>query len=114
MTTPSGASPDDDYWRRPDPTATGTPGAATGGPPGPGTGPGGYAGPPATTPPPPGWRPPVHVQGTPPRRLPPQDMAALDADEQQAQRVTWVLGAVAGVVLLGLLCLLCSRAFLRG
>ncbi|SCG42887.1 hypothetical protein GA0074704_1335 [Micromonospora siamensis] len=41
-------------------------------------------------------------------------MAALDADEQRAQRFTWGMGAVAGVVLLLLLCLLCSRAFLRG
>src|SRR5207237_419145 len=44
---------------------------------------GAYSGPPPTTPPPPGWRPPVHVQVPPPRRLPPQDMAAMDQAEQQ-------------------------------
>ncbi|WP_091602567.1 hypothetical protein [Micromonospora mirobrigensis] len=127
MTTPSGASPDDDYWRRPDPAGPpdspasgrqrspgdGTSGEDAGGVPG-GPAAAGYTGPPPTSPPPPGWRPPVHIQGTPPRRLPPQDMAALDADEQRAQRVTWGMGAVTGVVLLVLLCLLCSRAFLRG
>ncbi|SCL26931.1 hypothetical protein GA0070616_3402 [Micromonospora nigra] len=51
----------------------------------------------------------MHVQVPPPRRLPAQDMDALDADEQRAQRLTWSVGAVAGVVLLGLLCLLCTR-----
>ncbi|MFF5174260.1 hypothetical protein ACFY3U_16695 [Micromonospora sp. NPDC000089] len=73
-----------------------------------GTG-GGYAGPPPTTPPPAGWRTPVHLQPAPPRTLPPQDMTALDAAEQRAQRLTWTVGAVAGAVLLGLFCLLCSR-----
>lgn len=34
----------------------------------------------------------------------------MDAAEQQAQRLTHVVGAVAGTVLLILLCLLCSRA----
>lgn len=32
---------------------------------------------------------PVHLQANPPRQLPPQDMISLDAQEQQAQRVTW-------------------------
>nr|WP_091254277.1 hypothetical protein [Micromonospora matsumotoense] len=72
--------------------------------------PGGYAGPPPTTPPPPGWRPPVHLEATPARTLPAQDMEAMDAAEQRAQRVTWSVGAVIGIVLLLLLCLLCSRA----
>ncbi|MFC0029083.1 hypothetical protein ACFFMM_06045 [Micromonospora chaiyaphumensis] len=71
--------------------------------------PAGYAGPPPTVPPPPGWRPPVHVQPTPPRRLPPQDMAAMDQAEGQAQRLTYGIGAVVGVVLVLLTCLLCSR-----
>ncbi|MEH0984617.1 hypothetical protein [Micromonospora sp. CPCC 205556] len=71
---------------------------------------GGYAGPPPTTPPPAGWRPPVHLQAAPPRALAPQDMEAMDAAEQRAQRLTYVIGAAAGVVLLLLLCLLCSRA----
>lgn len=70
---------------------------------------GGYAGPPANVPPPPGWRPPLYVQPAPPRRLPPQDMAAMDHAEQQAQRVTYGLGGLAAVVLVVLVCLLCSR-----
>ncbi|MFJ1538074.1 hypothetical protein ACIODS_05975 [Micromonospora chalcea] len=70
---------------------------------------GGYAGPPPSTPPPPGWRPPVHVQPAPPRRLPPQDMAAMDQAEQRAQRLTYGVGAVVAVVLVLLTCLLCSR-----
>ncbi|MGW5671467.1 hypothetical protein, partial [Micromonospora sp. NPDC003776] len=71
--------------------------------------PAGYTGPPPTNPPPPGWRPPVYVQAPPPRRLPGQDMAAMDRAEQQAQRVTYGFGAVAAVVLVLLMCLLCSR-----
>ncbi|SCG43877.1 hypothetical protein GA0070613_1150 [Micromonospora inositola] len=126
VTTPSGASPGDEFWRRPpdqpptdgtsQPTA-GQVGAGAGGPmagPGPGAagagaGPGGYTGPPPTVPPPPGWRPPVHVQVPPPRQLPPQDMAGMDSAEQQAQRLTYGVGVVAAVVLVLLVCLLCSR-----
>ncbi|MEV4479473.1 hypothetical protein [Micromonospora coxensis] len=52
----------------------------------------------------------MHLQANPPRSLPPQDMEAMDTAEQQAQRLTYVVGAVAGAVLLILLCLLCSRA----
>ncbi|SCE83133.1 hypothetical protein [Micromonospora terminaliae] len=51
----------------------------------------------------------MHVQPTPPRRLPPQDMAAMDQAEGQAQRLTYGIGAVVGVVLVLLTCLLCSR-----
>ncbi|SCG80601.1 hypothetical protein GA0070609_6533 [Micromonospora echinaurantiaca] len=36
-------------------------------------------------------------------------MVGLDAAEQRAQRVTWGVGVVAGVVLVVLCCLLCSR-----
>ncbi|SCL49137.1 hypothetical protein GA0070617_1090 [Micromonospora yangpuensis] len=39
-------------------------------------------------------------------------MAGLDNAEQRAQRVTYGVGAVAGVVLLVLLCLFCSRLLL--
>ncbi|MEV0002574.1 hypothetical protein AB0H28_09845 [Micromonospora sp. NPDC050980] len=102
-------------WARPDPavaaggwTATGGEWPAPTGPSG-GPAPGGYAGPPVSTPPPPGWRPPVHVQVPPPRRLPPQDMVAMDHSEQRAQQLTYGIGAVVGVVLLLLTCLLCSR-----
>ncbi|WP_438941325.1 hypothetical protein [Micromonospora craterilacus] len=52
----------------------------------------------------------MHLRPAPPRRLPPQDMVALDAQEQRAQRVTWSVGAVAAAVLLVLVCLLCTRA----
>ncbi|MFC3504219.1 hypothetical protein ACFOOK_25080 [Micromonospora krabiensis] len=120
MTTPSGGSSPDDYWRRPPSDAEGQPaqadeattrppgGLSPSGPSGSGTS-GGYAGPPPSVPPPAGWRPPLHVQPAPPRQLPTQDMAALDAAEQRAQRVTYGFGAVAGVVLVALVCLLCSR-----
>ncbi|NJP32840.1 hypothetical protein [Micromonospora thermarum] len=107
MTTP-GSSPDD-YWRRPGPSADGPPPDQTGTAPQQPAPAGGYAGPPPTTPPPSGWRPPLHVQPPPPRQLPRQDMAELDLAEQRAQRVTWTVGAVAGVLLLVLMCLLCSR-----
>ncbi|WP_200215328.1 hypothetical protein [Micromonospora coerulea] len=123
MTTPSGASPEDDYWRRPpdqsppDGTVQPAEGPGAGGPasgadvggPGAGARQSGYSGPPPTTPPPPGWRPPIHVQVPPPRQLPPQDMAGLDQGEQRAQRLTYGFGAVAAVVLVLLTCLLCSR-----
>ncbi|MBM0234922.1 hypothetical protein JNW91_25810 [Micromonospora sp. STR1_7] len=105
--TPSGGSTPDDYWRRPatgDGDATDQPSA--GRRPAPTSG---YAGPPPSTPPPAGWRPPVHLEATPPRRLPAQDMAGLDAAEQRSQRVTYGFGAAAGVVLVMVVCLLCSR-----
>ncbi|SCF37768.1 hypothetical protein GA0074695_6305 [Micromonospora viridifaciens] len=54
----------------------------------------------------------MHVQPAPPRQLPPQDMTAMDQAEQQAQRLTYGIGAVAGVVLVILMCLLCSRVIL--
>ncbi|MEO3771458.1 hypothetical protein [Micromonospora sp. B9E7] len=107
MTTPSGGSTPDDYWRRPgsgaDAVANQPPTAPTSRPES------GYAGPPPSVPPPTDWRPPVHLRPAPPRRLPPQDMAGLDAAEQRSQRVTYGFGAAAGVVLVFLVCLLCSR-----
>jgi hypothetical protein len=36
-------------------------------------------------------------------------MAELDATEQRAQRLTYGVGTVAGVVLVVLVCVLCSR-----
>ncbi|MFG3703656.1 hypothetical protein ACGF7U_02815 [Micromonospora sp. NPDC047670] len=108
MTTPTSGSAPDEYWRRPDtaPEQSTAPAAPTPGRPAPA---GRYTGPPAATPPPAGWRPPVHLRPPPPRRLPPQDMAGLDAAEQRAQRLTYGVGAVAGAVLLVLVCVLCSR-----
>ncbi|WBB65131.1 hypothetical protein [Micromonospora sp. WMMD812] len=108
MTNPTGGSSPDDYWRRPPAGSEGLPdqsAAPTGG----SGAAGGYTGPPPSTPPPAGWRPPVHLRPAPPRSLPPQDMAALDAAEQRAQRVTYGFGALAGVVLVILVCVLCSR-----
>jgi hypothetical protein len=105
VTTPSGGSTPDDYWRRPGTGGDGAPDQAAAAP-APASG---YAGPPPSVPPPAGWRPPVHLEPAPPRRLPPQDMAGLDAAEQRAQRVTYGFGAAVGVVLVVLVCLLCSR-----
>ncbi|MEU8296536.1 hypothetical protein AB0C04_04525 [Micromonospora sp. NPDC048909] len=112
MTTPTGGSSPDDYWRRPPAGGEGPADQPTAPPAGGSGPPGGYTGPPPSTPPPAGWRPPVHLEPAPPRRLPPQDMAALDVAEQRAQRVTYSFGALAGVVLLVLVCLLCSRIIL--
>lgn len=36
-------------------------------------------------------------------------MVELDTDEQRAQRITYMVGSVAGAVLLILLCLFCTR-----
>lgn len=102
VTTPNGDP--DAYWKRPPET----PDQPTGAAPAPGGVPE-YGGPPPTAPPPPGWRPPLEVQPAPPRALPPQDHTELDTAEQSARTVTYVVGGVAGVVLLVVVCALCSR-----
>jgi hypothetical protein len=51
----------------------------------------------------------VEYEPPPPRQLPPQDHAELDAAEQNAHKVTLSVGAVVGVVLLIVICVLCSR-----
>ncbi|NUT33159.1 MAG: hypothetical protein HOV79_08805 [Hamadaea sp.] len=58
-----------------------------------------YAGPPTTTPPEPGWHPDLIETPPPPRRLPAQDHAAIDADERAARRFTLMIGTVAAVTL---------------
>jgi hypothetical protein len=68
-----------------------------------------YTGPPRTSPPPPDWRPRVLIQTPPPRELPPQDHAAMDAEEKEARTVTLGVGMVAGAVLLVVLFVLCGR-----
>jgi hypothetical protein len=73
-------------------------------------GPDGYVPPPRMTPPPSGWRPLHFVEPAPPRVLPVQDHAALDAAEEQAQALTRTFGLVASVVILALMVLLCGRA----
>lgn len=65
-----------------------------------------YTGPPPSTPPPPGWRPPVVIRPAPPRQLPPEDHAGLDAAERAARRFTWALAAAAGAVALVVACVL--------
>ncbi|THV32018.1 hypothetical protein [Glycomyces paridis] len=50
-----------------------------------------YEGPPVNVPPPPGWRVESVALTGEPRRLPPQDHAAINADEQRARLVThWI------------------------
>jgi hypothetical protein len=97
--------PEDEHWRRPanpvpdrERPPDGTPWRPE------------YAGPPPSAPPPPGWRPELVVQPSPPRPLPPQDHADLDAREQSARTLTYGIGLVAGAILLIVLCALCGRA----
>jgi hypothetical protein len=49
------------------------------------------------------------VQAPPPRQLPAQDLAALEADERGARTVTYGVGLLAAAVLIVVMCLLCSR-----
>jgi hypothetical protein len=92
--------PDDQYWRGQADTPASTPAQR----PDPE-----YAGPPTMTPPPPAWQPQRIVEPAPPRRLPPQDHAAIDADEARARTLTYGVGILAGAVLVILLCALCGR-----
>jgi hypothetical protein len=68
-----------------------------------------YQGPPRTTPPPSGWRPPTVVNPPAPRTLPPQNLSAIDREEQAARTVTLGVGLVAGAILLVLTLVLCGR-----
>lgn len=104
VTTRSAGAGEDEYWRRPvEPAETGP--ANPPSPPSPPV----YTGPPSAPPPPPNWRPPVLMQPSPPRELPSQDHSRLDAEEERARTVTYGLGIAAGVVLLVVIGLLCSR-----
>ena len=104
-------SGDDLQWRRPPAGAsTPTPGNAPAAPDQPATPP--YQGPPRTVPPPPNWRPRLIVQPEPPRMLPPQDLAALDAQEREERTITYGIGMIAGAVLLVVLLVLCGRTIL--
>lgn len=106
MTSPTGPTDDDAFWRRPegDDDASGLrrPDAEP-----PSETP--YAGPPRVPPPPPQWQPPVVAQPPPPRSLPGQDTAALDEAEGSARTVTYGVGMVAAAILVIIMCLLCSR-----
>lgn len=97
-------TPEDAGWRRP------ADGAAEREPPQTGVPPRPYAGPPPNVPPPPGWRPEFVVEPAPPRPLPPQDHADLDAQERSARTLTYGIGLVAGAIMLIALCALCGRA----
>src|SRR5215470_4892460 len=99
---------DDLQWRRP---PAGAAGPAPGTTPAPGTPatPPVYTGPPRTVPPPPDWRPRLLIQPQPPRELPSQNLAELDAQEQEARTITYGIGMVAGAVLLVVLLVLCGR-----
>jgi hypothetical protein len=110
VTEPSGEHADDTFWRRPADTGTGGAAAYPASPP---TAPApagpSYPGPPTNPAPTGNWRPPVHIQPPPPRRLPPQDLVGVEAEEHRARTVTITVGLVAGVALLVVICLLCSR-----
>ncbi|AVT36632.1 hypothetical protein [Plantactinospora sp. BB1] len=110
MTTQSGNSADDAFWRRPTGPPADAPESTAGSPAPPPVPEIHYPGPPPSITPPPGWRPPLHVQPAPPRPLPGQDHAALDAEEGSARTLTYGVGMVGGAVVLVLMCLLCSRA----
>lgn len=103
----TGNDGNDDYWRRPAGTSGGF-GPAPEAPHGEPT-PAGYVGPPPAAPPPPDWRPEVVSPPSPPRRLPDQDLEALDSDERSARTLTYGIAMMAGAVMVVLSCLLCSR-----
>jgi hypothetical protein len=65
-----------------------------------------YTPPPPTAPPAHGWRPAVVVATAPPRPLPPQDHAAIDAAEDAARRFTVGVAVVALLTLSVLLAVL--------
>jgi hypothetical protein len=68
-----------------------------------------YAGPPPTAPPL-HWVPaPVIRPPAPPRALPPQDHAALDAQDRQAQLVSYGVGIAAGALALLLVAVIVLR-----
>lgn len=97
---------DDDYWRRPAEGAEEQePAKAEAQAPEPVE----YQGPPTATPPPKGWKPPVVVPTPPPREMPPQDHAAMDADEHSTKAVTYGVGIFAAAVVLVLIFIVCAR-----
>jgi hypothetical protein len=69
-----------------------------------------YRPPPPMNAPPAGWRPVRIVEPAPPRALPAQDHAAIDADEERARQVTRNVGLAAVAVIGILMIMLCGRA----
>lgn len=51
----------------------------------------------------------MEIEPPPPRELPPQDHVELDAAEQSARTLTYGVGVLAGVIMLIVICTLCSR-----
>jgi hypothetical protein len=58
-----------------------------------------YSGPPSTSRPEPGWQPEIIEGAPPPRVLPVQDHAALNAQDAAARRFTLFIGAIAATTL---------------
>jgi hypothetical protein len=56
-----------------------------------------------------GWRPIHVVETAPPRALPEQDHAAIDAAEHAARTVTLAIGAASLVILTVLFAILCGQ-----
>jgi hypothetical protein len=111
VTTGTGGT-DEEFWRRPVESIgeqSPAPAPESAGGSGAQPDPVGYSGPPPASAPPPGWRPPVVSHPPPPRRLPEQDLDALDVRERSARTLTYGLAMIAGAVLVVVSCLLCSR-----
>ena len=68
-----------------------------------------YDGPPPMVAPPADWRPAVEYQVQPPRQLPPQDHAAIDAAEGRARIVSYGVAIGTGAVLILMMLVLCGR-----
>jgi len=92
-TSGGAGAPGDSAWSR---------GAAAGEPPA-------YTGPPRPIPGSAATAPPTVIRAAPPRKLPEQDIAALDADERQARTLTYGVGMITGAVALLVLFVLCGR-----
>lgn len=71
---------------------------------------GGYDGPPQSTPPPQGWKVPEVVAIAPPRDLPPQNQAAIDAAESRARTFSQGLAVLTAALLFVVLIVLLIRA----
>jgi hypothetical protein len=68
-----------------------------------------YSPPPVMASPPVTWRPQLVVRTAPPRRLPAQDIAAIEASETHARAFTRSVGLGAGVIIVVVLCIVCAR-----
>lgn len=71
---------------------------------------GGYNGPPRSTPPPKGWKVPEVIAVAPPRELPPQNHASIDAAESRARTFSQGLAVLTAALLFVVLIILVVRA----